>query len=920
MPKKKIKPRQIEYSAELQQLRNYLLGTNNEDAKRPLLYPLFQKLFRDKFKIESDAHGADVYVEGKLIIESKTEYAQWLEGFYQALHYQRRFGLAYNTIIVIAHKFIGIWKVNDLPEYAVMLSHSVLAFDAPSAAGKENARKTSKANKEAIKDKAFYWLEPKQLDDDNALGTRSLMYESYEVLKILNNLESDRIQINTHNFIGTIEIMKSFFHEPIDAVHAFYEIVAYWDITSTVAERMNGSVQIVGFKGHHLSDEVVVPAQELKEFKKFIEKHYVFTNEGSGLSVDYYFSRFDEVMARLDPEYIKQHGIFFTDSNLSKFALWFAKYHFPGDIDENYIVFDPAGGSGNLISSWRGKLKHKIISELQPDLLRTIERRMKVDPWHIEDGFRFTIIPKTSENKGLNFLDKNASDYLSELQKELQLKNVQLDKPLAFLLNPPYKNTDENVSARVDKEANYTIDKSILQLTGEDAGKERYLAFLGQILNICEEQVRLYPHLQPIVMIFTPTSWLIPRPTYKAFRKEWDKHFSFSNGFIITGNEFFSIKGTWPLAFTMWTYNYNEEVNTNAVQLFDLTGLKKYQLNNVNWNLDDTELNFQLNDFLSDAKIVKIDNSRGYITSWIKQSMYDFKRDPTKQELNSKNIFGGLPLKDDRRFNKKTYGISNSDFIGFMDDTTPVRISYKNDEKYKLKNNSIWFRLDSVFKDINKSKCFNGPTDNRSYCAYDLSSAKATCSWFAITKALNGRYPIWANQYDIWPPTIKPELEDYWYALCFAFVLAENRCIITKFEKDNPVEGAPEVYVDNPLCAINKESFWCTTLASSIKNLDKENVARLLADEITELYKYWNANYCEGQVLESVGLHNEPYFKYFSYPDFLTPNSGLIQIRKYAELEGAADLLQRFDELSELTKRVKEELYRLLVVESKYFE
>ena len=251
VPKQKANTRKVEYADELQQLRDYLLGSNNEDAKRPLLYPLFQKLFREKFKIESDAHGADVYVEGKLIVESKTEYAQWLEGFYQALHYQRRFGLAYNTIIVIAHKFIGIWKVNDLPEYAVMLSHAVLAFDAPSAAGKENARKTSKANREAIKDKAFYWLEPKQLEDDYHLGSKSLTVESYEILKILNNLESDRLQINTHNFIDTIEIMKSFFHEPINAVHAFYEIVAYWDITSTVAEKSNGNINLIGYKGNY---------------------------------------------------------------------------------------------------------------------------------------------------------------------------------------------------------------------------------------------------------------------------------------------------------------------------------------------------------------------------------------------------------------------------------------------------------------------------------------------------------------------------------------------------------------------------------------------------------------------------------------------------------------------------------------------
>jgi hypothetical protein len=357
-----------------------LLSEDNEDAKRPLLYPLFQKLFREKFKVESNVSGADIYVEGKLIVESKTDYAQWLEGFYQALHYQRRFGLAYNTIIIIAHKFIGIWKVNQLPEYAVMLSHSILPFDAPVSAGKENARKTSKANREAIKDSAFYWLEPKQLDDDYKLGSRSLTIESYEILKILNNLESDRLQINTHNFIDTIESMKSFFNHPIDAVHAFYTIIAFWDITSTAATKDNGDVQVIGFKGHHLSDTVKIPLQQIKEFKKFVETHYVFTNEGSGLSVDYYFSRFDEVMARLDSDYVKQHGIFFTDSNLSRFALWFAKYHFPGNINENYIVFDPDGDSGNLVSSWRGKLKHKIISELQPDLLRTIERRMKVDP------------------------------------------------------------------------------------------------------------------------------------------------------------------------------------------------------------------------------------------------------------------------------------------------------------------------------------------------------------------------------------------------------------------------------------------------------------------------------------------------------------------------------------------------------------
>lgn len=135
----------------------------------------------------------------------------------------------------------------------------------------------------------------------------------------------------------------------------------------SVTQRPNG-ISVTGFKGHDGSDDIIISPRKINEFKKFVENHCVFTNEGSGLTADYYFSRFDEVLAKIQPEYVKQHGIFFTNDNLSKFALWYVKEYFSKDVHENYIVFDPAGGSGNLISSWRGKLKHKIISELQPDL------------------------------------------------------------------------------------------------------------------------------------------------------------------------------------------------------------------------------------------------------------------------------------------------------------------------------------------------------------------------------------------------------------------------------------------------------------------------------------------------------------------------------------------------------------------------
>jgi hypothetical protein len=86
------------------------------------------------------------------------------------------------------------------------------------------------------------------------------------------------------------------------------------------------------------------------------------------------------------------------------------------------------------------------------------------------------------------------------------------------------------------------------------------------------------------------------------------------------------------------------------------------------------------------------------------------------------------------------------------------------------------------------------------------------------------------------------------------------------------------------------------------------------------LYKKWNVGYCKGQFLQHVGLQNESYFKYFDYPDFLTPYSGLIQIRKYAELNAYSELIDLFAEIQDLTRKVKDEIYRLLVVEFRYFE
>jgi len=323
-----------------------------------------------------------------------------------------------------------------------------------------------------------------------------------------------------------------------------------------------------------------------------------------------------------------------------------------------------------------------------------------------------------------------------------------------------------------------------------------------------------------------------------------------------------------------------------------------------------------------------LDNSRGDIRQLlpkierrgesIEQPRVNLYRNRGKEEEGRK-IISGWPLNNDRHEKVKApHGFTDGQYVGFMDDVTPVRLKQEPCNRYTDRPNRTWFRLDTDFKSGNKAKCFNGPPDNRGYCAYDVDSARATMTWFCIAKITNGIYPLWANQFDIWPPNIKKCIVAYWHSLCFAFVLAENRCVVTKFEADNPVAGAPEVYVDNPLCPSNRESFWCTTLDKEV--VSEPETAKKLVDAVKDLYRYWNHNYTKGQVLQHVGLENEPYFKYFDYPDFLTPHSGLIQIRKYAEINQATDLIEHFEEISRNVKLVKAELYRVLVEESGYFK
>jgi hypothetical protein len=913
-------------AAEYARVSKYITDPSPENAKAADVREFYRQLFKDQFSYEANAENADGYVRGRMVIELKGKHDDWLSGFYQALHYAKK-GLGFAHITVLADNFIGLWRVNKIPDFAKRLANGTPPLLAASAAGTENASKSkTKADKVAILASAeFLYDEPNPAKVEVGKGP---VTNAHVYLQKLRYLDDERIPVSLNTFLQVIEALEQFFLSPLEAVHAFYDIVNYWDITSTVAvyEADPDHMRVVGKKGSFMSEPVLVARAQQPLFKRFVEQHYIFTNEGSGITADDYFARFDEVMARIVPEYVKQHGIFFTDLRLARFALWFTDTYFDAGLTDNYVVLDPAGGSGNLVSSWRKHIQHKIVAELQPDLLRIIDRRFRADE---EEAMRgFTIVPRVAENRGLNFLDQPATAYYQHLLAALAPEGRTLDKPFAFLLNPPYKNTDEKQDVRDANEATYDIDPGILEMTGPDAGNERYLGFLGQITRLAQAQVAQYPDFQPVLLVFTPTSWLIPRPTYAAFRARFDQHWQYENGFLTTSNEFFKLKGKWPLAFTIWKWRGGTEPHegaTNTITIRDLTSLQKKNLDQA-WLMPEELMNGLLRGFADEAPQRNFSIARLPIVSLINQSMNEFKRDKTKAEKLAGGVIGGLPLTSKLRINKKTYGVTNSPYVGFMGDLTPVRVKQDSLTRMSEVPDRVWFQLRPGFIDVNLTKIHNGPPDKYGYCAYDLMSARVCFTWFALSKAMLGTYPVWVNQFDLWAPDFArvPAREAEFYRLCFAFGLAENRCLVTRFEADNPVAGAPEVFVDNPLSPGNPSAFWSTVLAPQFQGFTADtDTATRLVDAVKAVYGHWATAVCGGQTLTDVGLHDEAYFRYFAAPDFLTRYAGLVQIRAYAARNTGAtwypELQNRLDKLAKQREAVKGEIYRLLVGELAYF-
>lgn len=851
-------------------IKAYLSQERERNEDLVLMY--FRHLYPESFERQSDAAMADGYVPGHFVLEIKGIRNDWMSGLFQGLSYEKK-GLSFNLVVVVAEGFLGVWDKKDIPKDVKSFIDE--SKGAPSAIGKKAAQ-LFKSKSRSLLEKAIWLLPPSEGLFTSSVVNFNQTLTSFE--KTLAASRKKRIAITTKNFCKFLPSMKEFFDpdNQMKTIRAFYGLIyAPWDDSSFVYlnEKEHDKATVGGIEITHL-----IPSKRNK-FKEFIENHSIQISGNE--NKDDFFSMYDDALDAIDRQFRIKNGIFFTDLDLSKFVMWMVKQRLP-NLGKNYIVVDPACGSGNLVTNWRSplELRHKVVSEIEPELLYAVEQRMKGDQWH--DG-KFTVVPKVTENKGLNFLDISATEYLNVLKGYLKDKGIKPNKPIAFLCNPPYRSDDDQTAEAI----NYQIDPNIISMIGPDAAAERYACFIAQMKLICEQAEDSGFPDESVLMLFTKASWLTNRPVTKTLRREILSDFEDIGAIIVDGSEYFDV-AKFPVAFSMWRYKgKNANLNPDrAIKVIDLSWLKKKELKEINWH-DEKSVDSDCKEIFKDKRAIRF-SYRAEVSNfkdWTGLSMIDFKRGRRKNEIDS-TIASGLPKGDRRHSNGKAYGETDGQFVGFMDDLTPCRVKRGD-------TNKPWFHLDSRFMRVRGYRCFSGPVDNRAYVASDLDSAKKLFPWFVIGKLLSHHgYPMWVDALELWPVEFESVKGKKFIELSFAYSFADNECVDIVFPANNPVKGAIEIRSGNPMSSLVRDSFW-NTVMKPICDASKDPKAKAIIGSANNVYLAWD-KYLKGKNEVIVNYKKA----YVVGEQFLSKSAGLLQIKDYAVSNNIESLLKQIEILN----------------------
>lgn len=279
------------------------------------------------------------------------------------------------------------------------------------------------------------------------------------------------------------------------------------------------------------------------------------------------------------------------------------------DYQEGYIIWDCAGGTGNLLNGLTNKA-NCFLSTLDSNDVAIVKELAAANKLNLLENHVFQF----------DFLNDDFESAPKSLQEILNDKEKR--KKLIIYINPPYAEAG---------------NKAKMSGTGEHKAKvarnnkthETYKDFLGSGANELFAQffMRIYRELNGCIMASFSTLKYLNSSNFKKFREVFKA--KFLEGFMVPADSFDNVKGQFPIGFLVWDTATTPLKPTNALNLevFDSLGEFLGYKNIVNENVKNIHMWLKQKEKIENMEIL------GYIDT----PTPDFQGSPSVAIINNKN-------------------------------------------------------------------------------------------------------------------------------------------------------------------------------------------------------------------------------------------------------------------------------------------
>ncbi len=276
---------------------------------------------------------------------------------------------------------------------------------------------------------------------------------------------------------------------------------------------------------------------------------------------DYIIKRRDLLV---DQDVRERKGAFFTPRIWVDKACEYLSKTFGEDYEEEYYIWDLAGGTGNLLANFTNK-KNIFCSTLDKADIDVIHERIKNGANLFENHvFQFDFLNDEffdeADDKGKIIQKSKLPLILQEI-----LKDENKRKKLIIFINPPYAEAGNSKTATktgVHKE----------KVARENKICEKYKDILGRANNELFAQffIRIYCEIEDCLMASFSTLKYVNSTNFIKFRESFKA--KFLKGFMVPADTFDNVKGNFPIGFLIWDTSKKEEIKKIKLDVFNENG------------------------------------------------------------------------------------------------------------------------------------------------------------------------------------------------------------------------------------------------------------------------------------------------------------------------------------------------------------